>query len=313
MIFLGSSSFGLPSLRVLREAHEVVGVVTQPDRPAGRGRRPFPTPIKRGAEEWELPIYQPERIGSERFIPIFRELKPDVFVVVAYGQFLPKRVLDIAPWGGVNVHPSLLPKYRGAAPISWALWNGETETGVSVIRIDEGEDSGPIFLQERVSIDPHETAFQLSERLARVGARLLKEVLETLPERIPCPQDESQATRAPRMERHRGQLDWTLSARTLYNRFRACVPWPGSYTYLPEGGRLRILECRPEDGRFSEEPGSVRYVRGALQVQTGEGLLNLFRLQPENRRAMSSEDFLNGRRGQLPERFCWRHEESCED
>lgn len=313
MVFLGSSSFALPSFRVVYEAHELVAVVTQPDRPAGRGRRPLPTPLKRAATALGLPLYQPERVRSRRFVSVLRQLAPEVLVVVAYGQLLPKAVLEVAPWGCVNVHPSLLPKYRGAAPVQWALWNGETETGVSVMRLDEGEDSGPVFLQERVAVNPDETAPQLSERLALLGARLLKEVLETLPRRVPLPQDDSQATKAPRMERTMGQLDWTLPARTLYNHFRACVPWPGSYTYLPEGTRLRVLECRPEIGTLHAEPGSVRYAEGALQVQTGDGLLNLFRLQPPNRKAMSAEDFVNGRHGQPPERFCWREEGLCED
>jgi len=289
--------------------HELVAVVTQPDRPGGRGQNPLPTPICLLARELGLPVYQPERIRSARFLSVLRELAPSVIVVVAYGQILPRSVLELAPYGCINLHPSLLPKYRGAAPIQRALWNGETETGVSVMRLDEGEDTGPVFAQMRTEIGPDETAQELSGRLAQLGASLLLEVLRTLPDRTAVPQDNALATYAPRMERAMGQLDWRLPASTLYNRFRACVPWPGSYGYLPDGSRLRILDCRPKEESFASEPGVIRYEKGELLVQAGEGSLTLRRVQPENRKAMSAVDYVNGLRGQLPERFIWRDNE----
>jgi methionyl-tRNA formyltransferase len=309
VVFLGSSSFAVPSLRRVYATQEVVAVVTQPDRPGGRGRRSLSTPVKVAAGELGLPVHEPDRVRSARFVTSLRELAPSVLVVVAYGQLLPTSVLEVAPFGCVNVHASLLPKYRGAAPIQRALWNGETETGVSVMRLDEGEDTGPVFAQERLAIGPDETALELGERLAELGADRLVDVLATLSDRTPVPQDGALATRAPRLSRAMGQLDWTLPTATLYNRFRACVPWPGSYTYLLDGSRLRVLDCRPGNGPFAAEPGTVRRGDGALEVRTGDGLLTLRRVQPENRAAMSAEDYANGFRGRLPERFTWRDDD----
>jgi methionyl-tRNA formyltransferase len=301
--FLGTSEFALPSLRGVAERFELVAVVTQPDRPAGRGRHPTPPPVKRLALDLRLPVHQPERVRAKEFVRTLRALAPDVIVVSAYGQLLPKAMLELAPFGCINVHPSLLPKYRGAAPIQWALWNGETETGVTLIQLDEGEDSGPVLRQQAVAIGPDETAPVLGARLAALGGEMLVAVLASLGETRPpaTPQEDSRATRAPRLDRAMGQVDWSLPAGTIYNRFRACVPWPGTFTHLQDGTRLRILECRPLAGRFSDAPGSLSLEGDHLLVQAGEGLLQVGMVQPESRSPMSPRAWIAGFRGRMPQ------------
>ncbi|GIX07579.1 MAG: methionyl-tRNA formyltransferase [Candidatus Poribacteria bacterium] len=280
-VFMGTSAFALPTLRRVAEGTELVGVVTQPDRPAGRGRKPTPPPVKVEAERLGLPVYQPERVRAKAFLRTLQELSPEVIVIAAYGQLLPRALLELPPYGCLNVHPSLLPRYRGAAPIQWALWNGDEETGVTIMQVDEGEDSGPILLQRRVKIGPDETAAKLHDRLAELGAEMMLEVLRRLKSDPlpPVPQNDAEATRAPRLTREMGLVDWRLPARALYNRFRACVPWPGTYTFTPDGKRLRILACRPLEGEKTEgeAPGTVRADRDRLRVATGEGILEVLR------------------------------------
>ena len=306
VVFLGSGPLGVPTLRALAEAPDVAVllVVTQPDRPAGRGLKPQPTPIKVLAEELGLPVFQPERINRE--VERIRALQPDVLVVAAYGQILSKALLDVPRLGSVNLHASLLPKYRGAAPIQWALLSGETVTGVTTFLMDEGLDTGPILLQREVPIDEDDTAGTLEAKLAEIGAELMLETLRGLAQGTltPKPQDDSQATYAPKIKKEQSKIDWTKSARELFNLIRAMEPSPGAYTFY-RGRRLKVRWGRVVDEEAQRgEPGEVIALgaEGPV-VQTGRGLLELLKVQPEGRKVLSGRDFLHGYRVREGERF----------
>ncbi|MBI2876864.1 MAG: methionyl-tRNA formyltransferase [Candidatus Tectomicrobia bacterium] len=297
LIFMGTSSFALPSLQALAAAgHEIVAVVTQPDKPQGRGQRLAPPPIKELAESLGLPVLQPVKIREEGAIQTLRELAPELAVVVAYGQLLPNTVLTLPARGCINLHASLLPKYRGAGPIAWALLNGEEETGVTSMLIEEALDSGPILLQERVPIHEEDTAGSLHDRLAEIGARLLVKTVEGVGQgRLrPQPQDHEKATYAPKLQKSDGRIDWSRPGRQIYNQIRGLDPWPGAYTSLKEEG-LKIWSARPGAGVLEREAGAVISVEDAgILVQTGEGALLLRELQPESRRRMTAKEFLAG-------------------
>ena len=296
VLFYGTPDFALPTLEALLEHHEVVGVVTQPDRPAGRGQRVAASPVKRRAEAARLSVLQPPRLRDTQWPDRLRELGAEVTVVVAFGQILPKAVLDVPPRGSINVHASLLPRYRGAAPIAWALIRGETETGVTTFLMDEGMDTGPILLQERVPIERQETAEELAARLARLGARLLLKTLEQLHTLTAIPQRHELATVAPRLKKDDGLLDWSEPAQTLVNRIRGCTPWPGATAEGPRG-RLLIWRAAALAEPSTAEPGTlVRSKSGALALATGAGLLLPWTVQPENRRIIAWHDFLRGAR-----------------
>lgn len=293
VLFYGTPAFALPTLRALLERHTVVAVVTQPDRPAGRGQRPHASPVKRLAADRELPILQPERVRDAGWAERLRPFDPDVAVVVAFGQILPREVLAVPRRGSINVHASLLPRYRGAAPVAWAIIRGERESGITTFLMDEGMDTGPILLQQATPIGPEETAGELGARLADLGARLLLDTLERLDALTPQPQDERLATRAPRLAKTDGILDWRRPAVELAARVRGVNPWPGATTPSPVG-RLLVWRARAVAG--SGEPGILTAAAGTLAVGTGEGLLRPLEVQPENRRAVRWEAFLRGAR-----------------
>lgn len=294
VLFYGTPEFALPTLDLLLEQHEVVGVVTQLDRPKGRGQRVTASPVKRRAEAAGLPVLQPARLRDPEWPARLSELGAEVAVVVAFGQILPKAVLEVPPRGSINVHASLLPRYRGAAPIAWALIRGETETGITTFLMDEGMDTGPILLQERVPIEPEETAEELAARLSRVGARLLARTLAELDTLTPIPQGSEQATLAPRLRKEDGILDWNEPAQALVNRIRGCTPWPGATVEGPHG-KLRIWRAAALDEPSTAEPGTlVRSRGGLLAIATGAGLLLPRKVQPENRRIIAWHDFLRG-------------------
>lgn len=311
ILFMGTSQFAVPTLKaLLASQHQVIGVVTQPDRPSGRGRQLRYAPIKQVALEAGLPIYQPEKVRSEDFVELVREMSPDVIVVAAFGQIIPKSILDVPNYGNVNVHASLLPKYRGAAPVHHALFNGETRTGVTTMLMDPGLDTGPVLLQRDVNIDPEDDEGILEARLAEIGARLLLETVDSLEEGtiVPTPQDDSQATLAPSVKKEDCELDWRQSARTLVNRVRGCTPRPGAYASLG-GVSLRIWSCRivePPTESCAEgfgpqadagAPGEVLAVTSeGIVVRAGEGAMLLTEVQPENKRRMSAADFARGYR-----------------
>ncbi len=293
VVFMGSAPFSLPTLKALVEEEEVLAVVTQPDRPRGRGLKPSATPVKEWAKGRGIPVLQPEDLGGE-LVEELRHLRPEVVVVAAYGKILPKEVLKIPPLGCINVHPSLLPKYRGAAPVNWAIIRGERETGVTTFLMDEGMDSGPVLLQRRVEIHEDETAPELLARLADLGGELLLETIRRWRkgELVPQPQRDEEATYAPRLERSHGLIDWKRKAGEIKNLVRGLQPWPSAYTFL-KGKLLKVFRARLGDGSRGE-PGEVVSLRGGIEVACGEGSLVITELQLEGRRRMSAEEFLRG-------------------
>ncbi len=299
ILFMGTSNFAVPTLQALLSSeHEVIGVVTQPDRPSGRGREISMSPVKKVALEAGVPIYQPEKVRDESFIHLVEELSPDVIVVAAFGQILPQALLDIPKYGSINVHASLLPKYRGAAPVHHALFEGETKTGVTTMLMEAGLDTGPILLQREVEILPEDNEGTLEERLAKVGAELLLETLDGLEKGIiqPKPQDHSLATQAPSVKREDCEIQWTQSAVKIVNRVRGCTPRPGAYTYF-EGSPLKIWLCRQVDSNIKGNPGEIIEVsKEGIIVGTAEGAVLLVEVQPENRKRMTAVEFARGRR-----------------
>ena len=293
VLFYGTPAFALPTLHALLERHAVVGVVTQPDRPAGRGQRPQAPPVKQLAVERGLPVLQPPRLRDPEWPERLGALLPEVAVVVAFGQILPPRVLAVPRRGSINVHASLLPRYRGAAPIAWAIIRGERETGVTTFQMDAGMDTGALLLRCATPIGPEETAGELAGRLAELGAALLVETLDRLDTLTPAPQDEGQVTLAPRLRKDDGVLGWTRPAAELAALVRGVNPWPGATTHGPTG-RLALWRARAVAG--SGEPGILTPCGGGLCVGTGAGLLEPIEVQPENRRAMAWGAFLRGAR-----------------
>jgi methionyl-tRNA formyltransferase len=293
VLFYGTPAFALPTLRALLARHHVVAVVTQPDRPAGRGQRAQASPVNAAAIEQGIPVLQPARVRDAGWPERFAEHAPDVAVVVAFGQILPPAVLDVPARGSINVHASLLPRYRGAAPVAWAIIRGERETGITTFRMDAGMDTGPMLLQRKTPIGPDEAAGELAERLAALGADVLLETLDRLETLTPRPQDSGAATLAPRLRKEDGLLDWAESATSLAARVRGLNPRPGAVTPAP-GGRLLIWRARALAGRG--EPGVLAGAAGQLAIGTGEGLLLPVEVQPENRRAMAWADYLRGSR-----------------
>ncbi|HZP39055.1 MAG TPA: methionyl-tRNA formyltransferase [Methylomirabilota bacterium] len=301
VLFYGTPAFALPTLEALLAHHRVVGVVTQPDRPAGRGRPVVASPVKRRALEAGLPVLQPPRLRDPGWPERLAELGAEVAVVVAFGQILPKAVLDVPARGSINVHASLLPRYRGAAPIAWAIIRGETETGVTTFQMDAGMDTGDMLLRESTPIGPEETAGELSERLAGLGARLLLRTLEEIDTLPRIPQDGTQATLAPRLKKEDGWLRPAEPARDLVNRVRGCNPWPGAALQTPVG-RVLIWRARALPDPAPAVPGTLVPLSpdarpGApLAIATGSGLLLPVEVQPENRKTMPWADFLRGAR-----------------
>ena len=302
IVFLGSGAFVIPCFEELLDSgHDVAALVTQPDRQKGRGKALAPPPLKPVAEARGVPVLQPRRVRDEEAQAQLRRLAPQLQVVVAFGQILPRSVIDIAPRGTVNVHASLLPRLRGAAPIQWAIAGGETITGVSTMLIDEGLDTGPVLLQRTLTIGAEETSAELEPRMARLGADVLAETVRGLADGLldPTPQDHEQATLAPLLKKEDGRLDWGRSARDLDCRIRGVHPWPGTFTSL--GGRmLKVRRARPVEpaGDAGGEPGTVVGLGAeGLVVACGEeSRLLLVEVQPESRRAMDAAAFAAGAR-----------------
>jgi methionyl-tRNA formyltransferase len=298
IVFMGTPEFAVPSLAVLLTSeHSVVGVVTQPDRPKGRGHELAASPIKQLAVQHKIPILQPLKMKDPAFLASLSAWKPDLIAVTAFGRILPKVILYLPPQGCVNVHASLLPKYRGAGPIQWALIRGERETGITTMLMDEGMDTGAMLLQERVAITPDDTAGTLSSRLAEVGGRLLIDTLARIQNGTVTPQlqDQSQATMAPLLKKEDGLLDWTLPAIDLANRVRGLSPWPGAYTYFGED-RWVIWKSQALDrSTTAVPPGTIMdATKEGLIVATGSGVLRIMEFQPANSRRMSVAQYLAG-------------------
>ena len=299
---MGSPDFALPTLRALDAHFDVIGVVTQPDRRAGRGRKLVPPPVKSLARELGIPVVQPARLHkSPQAMAQLRTWSPDVIVVAAFGQILKPEVLDLPPHGCVNVHASLLPRWRGAAPINAAILHGDAQTGITIMQMDPGLDTGPILTQRAIPIGEADTAGTLFVKLADLGAELL---VETLPrylngEITPQPQDDSQATYAPMLKKADGELDFSRPAAELARKVRAFHPWPGTYLRW-SGGTLKIHAAHPAEG--TESPGAgVRIIHdGFPAVGTSQGILVLDTVQPPGKRPMPGDAFLRGARDWLP-------------
>ncbi len=298
LLFMGTPDFAVPILEKLIKRYEIAGVVTQPDRRAGRGRKVEAPPVKAVALAHGLRVLQPPSLRQPEVVAELRTLAPEAIVVAAYGQILPPEVLGIPPKGCLNVHASLLPKYRGAAPVAAAILAGEEETGVTIMLMDEGMDTGPILSQATCPISPQDTRESLSARLAQLGADLL---MDTLPRWLageiePRPQDHSQATYSRIITKEDGLIDWSQSAVEIWRQCRAYYPWPSAYTYW-RGKLLKVLSAEPLPSRSGkEEPGQVIALNEGLAVATGEGALLLREVQLAGKRAMTAEDFARGQR-----------------
>ena len=276
----------------------IVGAVTQPDRPAGRGQRSLPSPVRRVAESRGIPVVAPEKIRDPEFLKLLTEWHPDVIVVVAYGRILPKAILDLAPYGCINVHYSLLPKYRGAAPAAWTIINGETTAGVTTMQLVQKMDAGPIYLQEAMPIGSAETTGSLQAKLTPVGAYLLLETLRGLHagSLLPREQDESGVTFAPLLKKEDGLIDWAQPAIVIERRVRGFNPWPGAYSHI-SGRMLKVHRARVVTADTTGTPGEVlRADAEGLWIGTGTGVLALEEVQFENRKKLSGAEFLRGAR-----------------
>ncbi|MEK6630552.1 MAG: methionyl-tRNA formyltransferase [Acidobacteriota bacterium] len=312
VVFFGTPDFAVPSLQMLLDSpHQVVGVVTQPDRPRGRGQHVSESPVKQQARQHGLVVLQPERIKEEGFLSALRELRVDLGVVAAYGKILPAAILQMPARGLVNVHASLLPRYRGAAPVHRAVLAGELETGVSIMHVVQALDAGAVYATARRPIGPDETSSEVEQDLAHLGAALLRDVISQLVSgrASTVPQNDSLATYASRLQKDEGVIDWTKGAQVIHNQVRGLQPWPLAWTYLA-GRRLILMkttvgvEASAGGLDLGMDPGTVVAVTsGAMRVQTGEGVLDVWRVQPEGRRAMTVSEFVAGHPLVAPARF----------
>lgn len=309
IVFCGTPEFAVPTLkRLLAEpGFQIDAVLTQPDRPRGRGQEVTGSPVKEFALEAGLYVYQPEKIKSDSAHDFFKRVAPDVVVIIAYGQIIPARLIELPRLGWINLHASLLPKYRGAAPINWAIIHGETRTGLTTMQIDPGLDSGPVLLQRETKIGPDETAPELAQRMAEAGAPLVVETLHKLErgEITPVPQDHAQATFAPLLKKEHGRIDWSQNAQQICNRIRGLTPWPGAYTTFRE--QLCHIWGKPAEPPKGARPvtaGLILQEGPQLYVGCGEGTwLRLDEAQLEGRKRVSSRDFANGARLTPLDRF----------
>ena len=311
IVFCGTPEFAVPTLRELLANAEfaVEAVLTQPDRPRGRGQRVSASPVKEAAAEAGARIYQPESVKSDEARDLFAQIQPDAAVIIAYGQIIPRRLLEIPRLGWMNLHASLLPKYRGAAPIAWAIINGESKTGLTIMRVDPGLDTGPILTQREIAIGSNETAPELAGRMAELGAPLVAESLVKLEhgEIAPIPQDSTQASYAPILTKEHGRIDWAQPAVEIYNRIRGLAPWPGAFTTFR--GRLCHVWGGPSgtSGALgadnAQESGTVT-VGATIEVICGNGTrLRLEAVQIEGRKRISAREFVNGARLGSGDRF----------
>ena len=298
IVFMGTPEFAVASLkRLVEDGHEICGVFTQPDKPKNRGMKLVFPPVKEFALSQGLPVFQPESMKEESAVELLRSLKPELSVVAAYGQILPQEALQVPTLGSINVHASLLPRYRGAAPINWAILNGETETGVTIMHMAKKLDAGDIVTVRRTPIDPNEDAEMLFARLAELGAQLLSETIPLIESGAATrtPQDEAQSTYAPMLSRALSPIDWKRPSRVILDQIRGLVPWPVASTVL-DGKTLKIYQAQPCKAT-SELPGMMRAVKGGIEAACGDGqsILITF-LQPEGGKRMSASAYLNGRR-----------------
>jgi methionyl-tRNA formyltransferase len=301
VVYMGTPEFAVAALKLLaNNRYELLAVFTQPDRVAGRGLSQVQSPVKRTALAYSLPVRQPVKLRDKEVVAEIAELNPDVIVVAAYAQKLPKAVLDIPELGCVNIHPSLLPRHRGVSPVTAAILSGDSFAGVSVMLMDEGWDTGPVLSRAQIPISKQDTTGTLTDKLSRIGARLLLDVLPRLASRtlVPQPQDEAEVDYSGLIRKEDGEIDWNLSAVDIWRRVRAYQPWPECYTFW-RGRQFKILEAAPLDRQVTGEAGQVVALdrkNTAFGVITGEGLLGVSKVQPEGKRVMSAAEFLRGQR-----------------
>ncbi len=298
IIFMGTPDFAVPSLEALvANDHHVQAVVTQPDRPKGRSGKPVPSPVKKAAERLGIEVLQPKRVSDESFCGVIQTISPDLLVVIAFGQILTERLLNIPSWGGVNVHASLLPKYRGAAPIARAIMNNENETGLTAMHMTRGLDSGPILAMEKTSIGEAENAGQLHDRLANRAAPFLLETLQGLIENriLETPQDDAMATYAAKIDSNTGRILWDRSANRISALIRGLDPWPGAFTTV-KGKTLKLFSSRVMTvGDGDTVPGRIKaHSKEGLFVETGDGIIRVGALQLAGRKRLGARDFLRG-------------------
>jgi methionyl-tRNA formyltransferase len=298
IVFFGTPQFAVPSLeQLVASKHEVRAVVTQPDKPRGRGQKVVDAPVKAAARQHGIQVFQPARLRDPAVADHVAAWAPDLGVVVAYGKLIPPELLRIPRFGMINVHASLLPKYRGASPVHRAIIDGERETGVTIMQVVDALDAGDMLARERRPIGGDETSEEVERDLAALGARLLIEVVDRLESGTVAPekQDDRLSTYAPRLRKEEGLIDWTLPAARVHNLVRGLYPWPHAYSYL-DGSRLIILKTHPVDGPAAGGPGEVVDVpRDAIHVATGGGILAIDELQAEGRRPVAAREFLAGR------------------
>lgn len=299
ILFMGTPAFSLPALRLLHEqSYPIVGIVTQPDRPKGRGLKEVAPPVKILARELGLSVFQPDKVKDPSFMELLSELNPEMIVVVAFGRILPKSVIDFPPLNCLNIHPSLLPLYRGAAPMNRAIINGDVKTGVTIMQMDEGMDSGDILLQEETPIGPAETYGELHDRLSQAGAGLLLKTIAQITDGTARrkPQDKSGVTFAPRLTKETGKIDWNNKASAIVNLIRGLNPLPAAYTFLDEQN-LKIFVAEAQPGKSDETPGIIGKPSAAgLPVATADGHVILKEVQPAGKKRMLIADFLRGYR-----------------
>ena len=295
-VFMGTPEFAVPTLQALIDHHEVLAVVTQPDKQRGRGKKMQFPPVKEKAVEYDIPVYQPQRARDEEFIEELKNLNPDVIVVVAYGQILPESILNIPKYGCINVHGSLLPKYRGAAPIQWAVIDGEKESGVTIMQMDEGLDTGDMIMKTEVPLSEDETGGSLHDKLAEAGAKLCVETLKALEDKTATweVQGESPTAYAKMLDKKLGDIDWSRSAKSIECLIRGLNPWPSAYTDW-NGKVMKIWEAGVLDENTDAKPGTiVKVEKDSFSVQTGDGLLKVLALQIPGKKRMEADAFLRG-------------------
>ena len=286
----------------------ILAICTQTDKQAGRGNKVKEPPVKRLAIESGLLVFQAEKISQDKeLINKLKDLKPDILITCAFGQILNQEVLDIAPHGVINVHASLLPKYRGAAPINWAILNGETEAGISIMKTELGLDTGPVIVQDKCTIEKNETSIELTKKLSLLGAKTLIQSLELIDkgEAKYIPQDNSQATKAPSLKKELGLINWDDTAQNIHNKIRALQPWPSAYTHFKDKV-IKLWESQISDlnPSYTSQPvGTIIEIKDYIRVKTQDGFIDIYKVQPENKNIINSKDWVNGARIQTGDKF----------